>query len=108
MIRGTTPTFICKLCEEANIDFNQANHIYFTIAQAGKIITKTDDDLEVTDAHTLSVFLSQEESLQLRDNQMVEIQLNWTYVGPDGVSRRAATLVKEVKLEKQLLKQVIE
>ncbi len=108
MIRGTTPTFSCTLDEEANVDLMQAKHVYFTIAQLGKTITKAGEDIEIEDGRTVSVFLSQEESLQLRENQTAKIQLNWTYVGADGVVRRAATSVKEIKLGEQLLRQVIE
>ena len=46
--------------------------------------------------------------MSLREGQKAEVQLNWTYTGADGKSRRAATPVKEVTIGRQLLKQVIE
>lgn len=107
MIRGTTPTFMLKIKNES-VDLSAANNVYFTIGQGAKSITKTDQDLEIPDGRTVMVFLNQEESLSLRDGQMAEIQLNWTYLDKDGNTRRAATRVKEIMLEKQLIRAVIE
>ena len=109
MIRGTTPTFTLKLKEDSNINLQEAINIYFTVAQGTNEITKTGADIEISDERTVLVFLNQEESLSLKDNQKAKVQLNWTYLDPDGVTvRRAATKVKEIELSEQLIRRVIE
>lgn len=108
MIRGTTPTFTLKLKEDSNINLLDASNVYFTVAQGANEITKTGADLEISDERTILAFLSQEESLSLREGQKTEVQLNWTYIGPDGKPRRAATKIKEIELGKQLIRRVIE
>lgn len=111
MIRGTTPTFILKLKNKdgtpSTIDLSEANNVYFTIAQGGKSITKTSEDIDI-DGNTVYVFLNQKESLSLKDSIKTEVQLNWTYNDPTGVTKRAATKVREVALDKQLYKEEIQ
>lgn len=108
MIRGTTPTFILKLKNKdgtpSDINLSEANNVYFTIAQGGKTLTKTSEDIDIVD-NTLYVFLNQKESLSLKEQQKTEIQLNWTYIDSTGVTRRAATKVREISLDKQLYKE---
>ena len=112
MIRGTTPTFTLKLKNKdgtpCEIDLTEANNIYFTISQGAKTITKSGEDLELSDPQTVLVYLNQEESISLRDKLRTEIQLNWTYTDSDGTIRRAATKVREIALDKQLIQRVIE
>lgn len=109
MIRGTTPTFTLKLKEDSNIDLSEARNVYFTVSQGAKAITKTGDDIEISDGRTVLVFLNQEESLSLVEGQKTEVQLNWTYLDPDGETvRRAATKIKTIELGKQLIRKVIE
>lgn len=111
MIRGTTPTFVLKLKNKdgtpSTINLNEASNVYFTIAQGGKSITKTQEDL-VIDGNTVSVYLTQKESLSLKEKVMTELQLNWTYEdNVDHITKRAATKVREVELDKQLYKEEI-
>lgn len=112
MIRGTTPTFTLKLRsindQPCQVDLNEADNIYFTISQGCKTITKSGEDLELADGQTVLVYLSQEESIGLRDKMKTEIQLNWTYKDSAGNARRAATKVREIALDKQLIQKVIE
>lgn len=111
MIRGTTPTFILKLKNKdgtpSSINLSEANNVYFTIAQGGKTITKTSEDIDI-DGNTVYVFLDQKESLSLKEGIKTEIQLNWTYNDATGVIKRAATKVREVALDKQLYKEEIQ
>lgn len=111
MIRGTTPTFILKLKNKdgtpSTINLAEANSVYFTIAQGGKTITKTSEDIDI-DGNTVYVFLNQKESLSLKEAIKTEIQLNWTYNDVTGVTKRAATKVREVALDKQLYKEEIQ
>ncbi len=111
MIRGTTPTFTLKLKNKdgtpSEINLNEANNIYFTISQGQKPIVKSGEDIEIENGNTVLVFLTQKESLSLKEKQKTEIQLNWTYNDADGRTRRAATKVREIELDKQLYKEEI-
>ena len=107
MIRATTPTFTFTV-KDQTLDLTEATNIYATLAQGEKtIITKTDDDIVLTQPRTVSVWLTQEESLSLVEGSM-DVQLNWTYLDSDQNVRRAATKTKTIQVTKQLLKRVIE
>lgn len=108
MIRGTTPTFTFTI-KNQDVDLGAAQNVYVTLAQGPKIIEKTGTDLEI-ETRTVSVFLTQEESLRLTEGPNCEVQINWTYLDPvDGKTvRRAATKVKAITISKQLLRRVIE
>ena len=89
------------------MDLTQATNVYVTISQCKNVITKTGDDINVS-AHSVECWLTQEESLSLRDGQNADIQMNWTYPGEDGESvRRAATKVKTIRVTKQLLQEEV-
>lgn len=102
MIRWTTPTFTINLRDAGDVDLTEAEHVYFTVSTKTSTITKTGEDLEVA-AQSVEVYLSQEESARLPEGTG-EIQLNWTY--PNG--RRAATVVKQIRIDKNLLREVVE
>lgn len=107
MIRGTTPTFTFRL-KNNDVDLTEARNMYVSIAQGAKTIEKTADSLEI-DVHTVSVWLTQEESLKLTEGSNAEVQINWTYLDTDGTTvRRAATKVRSFPIDKQLLRRVIE
>lgn len=101
MIRWTTPTFIVRLRNADDVDITEAKNVYFTVATRTATITKTGEDLEVG-PQSVEVFLSQEESGRLHEGP-AEIQLNWTY--SDG--RRAATVTKQIRIDKNLLREVV-
>lgn len=108
MVRGTTPTMTVKLKEDSHIDLTQARNVYFTIAQGHNVITKTGEDIDIQeDGLTVLVYLTQEESLSLAEKN-AEVQLNWTYENLDGATMRAASKVKLIDVDKQLLRKVIE
>ena len=111
MIRGTTPTFTLKLKNKdgtpSEINLNEANNIQFTISQGQKLIVKSGEDIEIENGNTVLVFLTQKESLSLKEKQKTEIQLNWTYNDADGRTRRAATKAREIEIDKQLYKEEI-
>lgn len=102
-IRGTTPTLRCRI--RAAVDLGQADNVYVTISQGCDTITKTGDDVSA-DGQVVSVWLSQEESLRLRDGVDTEMQVNWT-VTSGGKTQRMAAKCKTVRLDKQLLERVI-
>lgn len=107
MIRGTTPTFTMTIKDE-NIDLNIADNMIFTIEQGSYSVSKESDDIEIEDGRTVHVFLTQEESLRFKPGAPAELQLNWTYQDANGRTHRASTRVKEIEIEKQLYRKVIE
>lgn len=105
MIRGTTPTLTLTIRNET-VDLSEAANIYVTLRQGVKEITVS-DGLEIGTPRTVQVFLTQEQSLGLVEGK-AEIQVNWTYPDPiSGAPRRAATKVKTIPIDKQLLRRVI-
>lgn len=103
MIRGTTPTFTFTL-KNQDVDLSAAQNVFVALAQGSTLIEKTGTDLEI-DTRTVSVFLTQKESLQLLECSNCEVQINWTYLDLDGETvRRAATKVKSIPISKQLLR----
>lgn len=107
MIRGTTPTITFTI-QNQDVDLTAAENVYVTFAQGMTAIQKQNDDLEI-EARTVSVWLTQDESLKLADGSSCDVQINWTFLAADGETvRRAATEVKTINIGKQLLKRVIE
>lgn len=100
MVQATTPTFILTLPD--TVDLSQAANIYFSLRQKNVIIEKSNDDLTV-DGQTVSVYLSQAETLQLISGA-AQIQLNWTYAN----GSRACSNIVSVQVTENLLKEVVE
>lgn len=100
MVQATTPTFVLTLPED--VDLSQASNIYFTLRQKNVQINKTGDEL-VIDGQTVSVYLSQAETLQLVHGA-AQIQLNWTYAN----GARACSNIVSVPVSGNLLKEVVE
>lgn len=99
--RGTTPTFRHTFTEEL-LDLTTANNVYVTYKQGSKALTKTGEDIEV-EPKAVTVYLTQKETLMFKEGTL-ESQVNWT--GSNG--NRAASKVKGIELEKQLLDKVVE
>ena len=100
MVQATTPTFVLTLPE--TVDLTEPSHFYFTLRQGHVRIEKTDSDL-VIDGQTISVYLSQAETLTLTPG-MVKLQLNWTYAN----GSRACSNIVSVNVTENLLKEVVE
>ena len=100
MVQATTPTFILTLPD--TVDLSQAANVYFSMRQKNALIEKTGDDLTV-DGQTVSVYLSQAETLQLVSGA-AQIQLNWTYAN----GSRACSNIVSVQVTENLLKEVVE
>ena len=106
MIIGTTPTFTLKLRKSTNINFHEVNNIYITLKQGTNILTKNSSDIQIVDNTTLRFSISQAESLNFAIDKVIYLQVNWTYI--EGlITRRAATKVVEINLERQLLREVL-
>ena len=99
MVQATTPTFVLTLPD--TVDLTEPIHFYFTLRQGNVRIEKTDSDL-VIDGQTISVYLSQAETLTLTPG-IVKLQLNWTYTN----GSRAASEIVSVNVTENLLKEVI-
>lgn len=100
MVQATTPTFILTLPD--TVDLSLAANIYFSLKQGNVEIQKENDALAV-EGQTVSVYLTQAETLQLSAGS-AQLQLNWTYA--DG--SRACTNVATVQVTSNLLKAVVE
>ena len=100
MVRGTTPTFRLYLNDEY-VDLTQAVNVYVSFKQKDTLITKTGEDLDITE-NEVDVYLSQAETLKFIKGD-VEIQLNWTYL--DG--RRACSNIITIEVDKNLIGDVL-
>lgn len=100
MVQATTPTFVLTLPD--TVDLTEPIHFYFTLRQGNVRIEKADTDL-VIDGQTISVYLSQAETLTLTPG-MVKLQLNWTYAN----GSRACSNIVSVNVTENLLKEVVE
>lgn len=105
-IAGTTPTFTLTFNEQ-DLDLTQASHVYVTISgdDGTPIVTKKDGQLTV-EAKSISVFLTQAETLPLAD-RITLIRANWTYQS-GGVTRRACSKKKLLYWEPNEMDMVIE
>ena len=99
MVQATTPTFVLTLPD--TVDLTEPIHFYFTLRQGIVRIEKADSDL-VIDGQTISVYLSQAETLTLTPG-IVKLQLNWTYAN----GSRAASEIVSVNVTDNLLKEVV-
>jgi hypothetical protein len=101
MIRVTTPTYILTLPDTAEVDLTEMTEVHFTLAQGKN--NKIDKIIEPTDSKTVEVTFSQEDTFNLKDG-IAEIQLNWI----DASGNRGATSVSTIRIDKQLLNEVLE
>ena len=99
MVQATTPTFVLTLPD--TVDLTEPIHFYFTLRQGNIRIEKSDSDL-VIDGQTISVYLSQAETLTLTPG-IVKLQLNWTYAN----GSRACSNIVSVNVTENLLKEVV-
>ena len=101
MVQATTPTFVLTLPN--TLDLSTASKVTFTISQdnGNVVINKSDSELDIN-ANVVSVYLSQEETLQFSHFIDAQIQLNWVYL--DG--SRACSEIKDVVVGENLHKAV--
>jgi hypothetical protein len=107
MIRGTTPTLTLTIKGASDVDLTQAESVYVSLRQPPNAIDLSGDDLTVH-GNVIELFLTQEQSLKFINGAQTKIQVNWTYLDPDGQTvRRAATIVTTIPINEQLLNEVI-
>lgn len=104
LIIGTTPTFTLTIPNKGNLNLNDAEKIYFTIRQGSLVITKTGENVNIIDEHTVQVSFTQQETLQFRYNAPAKIQLNWIYIN----GARAASKIRTIQLSENLIHEVLE
>lgn len=93
MIRGTTPTIIFNVNSE--IDLNDMVQVWATFKSKLKEVTKDISEINVdNDKKTVTVRLSQEETLQFHDAR-VDVQLR--FLSRDG--KAYASKIKPLKVE---------
>lgn len=79
--RGTTPTNTFNV----NIDLRDAEVVYITYAQNGRVIfEKTKEDMVITETEIV-VELSQEDTLKFSENNRIRIQIRARYPNGDAV-----------------------
>jgi hypothetical protein len=98
MRQGTTPTIQITIND---IDLNEMQNIYVVFEQNGYILKKESSDLDV-EGNTISVLLSQEETLNFKEGTC-NIQLRMITKG--GVA--IASPIKTTKVYRVLNKEVI-
>ena len=107
MTEFTTPDFIFRVKDD-NLDLTEARHVYLTMKQGNRAITKSDNEMVIS-GNQVSVWLYQEEISAFKSDYVkVEVQLNWTYDDASGTrTKRAATTIKSFKVSKNLLRKVL-
>ena len=98
--QATTPTITFVLPE--GTDISDAAHIYATLRQGARILTKTGDQLAVSGGN-VSFALTQAETLRFVRNEAIEAQLNWTYA--DG--KRGCTKIVDLGCWRNLIPEVL-
>ena len=106
MVRATTPIITLRIKND-KIDLTQANDIFVSIVQGKTVIELEKDTLIEVNKNIIKFCLTQEQSLSLNEKIDAEIQVNWTYFDSNNVSRRGATKVKNINIDKQLLRREI-
>lgn len=104
MIPGCTSALEIELDDES-IDLDAAAAVWVTISQGQVRITVTGSQI-VTDGNTLTAYLTQEETLALRDNIPASGQVNWIYDEAGEISR-GCTDPFSIVVGAQLLRRVL-
>lgn len=104
MYRATTPTITFKFPER--IDMTQASDVKVTFKSSrGYELTKESEDLVIAE-HSVSVLLSQEETLNFVGRN-TEAQINWLY-NEGTETKRACSNIVALTIRENLLDEVWE
>lgn len=106
MIPGCTHAVDLAL-DDRTIDLNQASDVYVTLKQGGTVITITGAALDI-DGYRVTAYMTQENSLKLKDKAAVQVQINWLYTDQESqtISRCASDLAT-IPVGEQLLRRVL-
>lgn len=100
MTRGTTPTFTLQFPD--TIDLTLAEEFVFTLSQGSAVVEKYGADMTIS-AHSVEVYLEQEDTLKFQMYSDAKMQLNWVY--SDG--SRGCSKVKTISVEENLHDEVM-
>jgi len=101
MIRATTLTLVCTVGEGA--DLSGADNVWVTLKQGSVQVTKTLAEGQVDrQGNTLTLGLTQEETLAFTPAAPVQIQVNWM-----AENERSATEIVQIPVEKNLISEVL-
>ena len=105
MYRGTTPTYTFTLPE--TVDLTEADKVFVTFAKMSEEIIYTKENADLTiEAHSVAVYLTQEETLALPNGQL-KVQLNWLdHQGT--LLKRACSNKLVIETNKNLIDEVLE
>ncbi len=101
MYRGTTPTLVIKINKD--IDLNACKQIWVSFENAGELITKNKDEINIYEGGRMEVSLTQEETLSFRGTS-VDIQVRLLTDADDAL----ATPIKKLPVSRILEGGVIE
>lgn len=107
MVRATTPNFTLRIKSD-KLDLNKVKDVYVTIKQNNLEYDLTGESLTI-DKNKINCYLTQEQSLALKEEQDAKVQVNWIYFAEDGVTiLRGATKTKKIEITEQLLRRLLE
>ncbi len=107
MVRGTTPNLTLRIKSD-KIDLTKVQEVWVTIKQNNIEYDLTDESITVN-KNKVNCYLTQEQSLALKEDVVTKVQINWLYFAEDGVTLlRGATKSQEIKITEQLLRRVLE
>ena len=93
--------------DDRTIDLNQASDVYVTLKQGGTLITITGAALDI-DGYKVTAYMTQENSLKLKDKAAVQVQINWLYTDQEeNTISRCATELATIPVGEQLLRRVL-
>ena len=105
MYRGTTPTYTFTL--PGTVDLTEADKVFVTFAKMNEEIIYTKENADLTiEAHSVAVYLTQEETLALPNGQ-IKVQLNWLYT-QGNITKRACSNKMVINANKNLIDEEIE
>ena len=100
ILQATTPTFI--LTVPNSVDLTTVSNLCFSLKQNNNVLINKFIDALTVEGQTVSVFLTQIETLKLSAGQ-AKIQLNWLW--PNGT--RGGTYEVTITILENLLKEVM-
>lgn len=107
MVRATTPNFTLRIKSD-KLDLNKVKDVYVTIKQNNLEYDLTGESLTI-DKNKINCYLTQVQSLALKEDVDAKIQVNWTYFAEDGITiLRGATKVRKIEITEQLLRRLLE
>lgn len=103
MRKYTTPTITLRI---SGIDLTGEYTVYVSIEQDDIEVLKTGDDLSVEytdDKSVIQLYLTQEETAKFKEDELAYCQVNIV----DGTGKRYATDIRQIKIKRNLLDEVI-